>query len=85
MPETEKRANTISEPVAKQRNKFGIDERILKQAEEDSLLLDSLNEISERQMHTQREPTDMDHKDNGLLHNLLEDQPGLLPFNYESF
>lgn len=68
------------------KNKFGIDENILRQAEEDSELLDSLNEISEKQMHhTYRDDKVMKSGNPGLIDGLLEDENNLMPFNYESF
>jgi argininosuccinate synthase len=56
------------------KNKFGIDENILRQAEEDSELLDSLNEISEKQMHhTYRDDKMAENRNPGLIDGLLEE------------
>jgi hypothetical protein len=62
----------LAKPLKITRNRFGIDESLLKKAEEESELLDSLCEMSERQLHTHKEEG-MTQQNEGLLGRLLED------------
>lgn len=71
-------------PKTKRGSRFNVDENILKQAEEDSQLLDSLAEISERQLRTEREADQRDWNEGSLLNNLLEPEGMMPPFNFDS-
>jgi hypothetical protein len=73
-----------AKPKRTKMGRFGVDEATLRRAEEESELLDSLIEMSERQLQTHREVGERERNDNGLLANLLEDGQGLLPFNFDS-
>lgn len=79
---------TKSEPKkkrAKKQKRFEVDESIKRKAEEDSELLDSLIEISERQLQTEREVGEKERKENSLLNNLLEQDQCLPPFDFDSY
>lgn len=77
-------AKSRAKPKRSKMGRFGVDEATLRKAEEESELLDSLIEISERQLQTHREVGERERNDNGLLANLLEEGQGLLPFNFDS-
>jgi hypothetical protein len=66
----------LEKPLKIVRNRFGIDESLLRKAEEDGELLDSLCEMSERQLHTHKEEG-MTQQNEGLLGRLLEDDCGM--------
>lgn len=75
-----------TKPKMVKKNRFNIDESILKRAEEDSELLDSLCEISEKQLYTQREEGQNNDNHNGkggLLESLLENGTSFPPFDFD--
>ena len=74
----------LEKPRSVTKNRFGLDESVLRKAEEESELLDSLWEMSERQLHTQKEDGGRD-QNGGLLGRLLEDDFAISNYGLGSF